>query len=57
MEQTLFGIAVVLFLVWWFLRRRGTKAERTDATVEAQAPVPQERVSPAPRSQTRILIS
>ena len=34
MEQTLFGIAVVLFLVWWFLRRRGTKAERTDTTVE-----------------------
>ena len=34
MEQTLLGIAVVLLLVWLFLRRRGDKAEPAETTVE-----------------------
>jgi hypothetical protein len=34
MEQTLLGIAVVFFLVWLFLRRRGNKSEPAETTVD-----------------------
>jgi hypothetical protein len=34
MEQTLLGIAVVLLLVWLFLRHRGNKDEPTETAVE-----------------------
>jgi hypothetical protein len=34
MEQTLLGIAVVLLLVWLFLRRRGNQAEPAETAVE-----------------------
>jgi len=34
MEQTLLGIAVVLLLVWLFLRRRGNKSEPAETTVD-----------------------
>ena len=34
MEQALLGIAVVLLLVWLFLRHRGNKEEPAETTVE-----------------------
>jgi hypothetical protein len=37
MEQTLLGIAVVLLLVWLFLRHRGKKTEPTETAVEDTA--------------------